>query len=296
VAGWHFRGRRIVESVFLDLRKRTGLGSRMGDRVIYGGCSAGARGAIATIDYFSSNTQFVGKAGVLGLLDSGMWVPIPPRQQSHIADWDSFSDQMKASMGLMNSSALLGERCGQRYPGKEGWKCLMAAFRLPFIRTPYFMVHSQYDLFAVSMNLWGKYMVAHKFTKRDLMWAEAYRSMIVKYLPAPAMGSGTFIFSPACYFHCILTVPRFWMTTANNAGLAATLRQWLSQPQQASGRISSTCRGFNCGFYEKLRTTQIQATRRLSEAQHINSQVGERAEPNVTLHSSEMRPQTNILI
>jgi hypothetical protein len=291
VTAWHFRGRRIVEAVFLELRKRTGLGERMGDRVIYGGCSAGARGALATMDYFATNTQFVGQAGVLGLLDSGMWVPIAPRHRTQATDWDSFAHQMKQSMNLINATVLLGEGCRQSYPGEESWKCMMGAFRLPFVRTPYFMVHSQYDLFAVSMNLWGRYMVARKFTQGDLMWAETYRRTIVRYLPIPQAGSGTVVFSPACYFHCILTVPRFWMTTANNSGLAATLNQWLNSPLQPDGRIYDTCIGFNCGFHE-----QIRPYRRLSGTPQTNGLPGELAEPTVPSHSMEMRPQMNILV
>lgn len=244
-SGWYFRGRKIVESVFVDLQKRTGLGALDGDRVVYGGCSAGARGAMVTLDHFATDPAFVGKAAVTGLLDSGFWVPISPR--TSFTDWDSFGHQMRASLELMNSSSLIGEECGKKYPGAEGWKCLMAAYRLPFVRTPYFLVHSQYDLFALSMNLWGHYWIAHKFSRFDLEWAEDYRKMIVEYLPEPANGSRTVIFSPACYFHCIVTVPRFWTTTADGLGLADTLRSWLAAPE-GSSKIYEKCRGFNCGF------------------------------------------------
>jgi len=274
---WHFRGRRIVEAVFADLRRRSGLGDEAGDRVVYGGCSAGARGAMATIDHIATTPALVGKAGLMGLLDSGLWVPISPKTNSK--DWDSFGHQMRASMVLSNSSGLIGEECGKRYPGIEGWKCLMASYRLPYIRTPYFLVHSQYDLFALSMNLWGHYWVAHKFSRMDLAWAENYRKMIVEYLPRPSNHSGTVIYSPACYMHCIVTVPKFWTTTADGAGLADTMRMWLTVPD-TSKLIFEKCNGFNCGNRKAIRVRSLRALPEPANA----------SEPVLTYHEPSRPP------
>mmetsp|Transcript_37464 Transcript_37464/g.116406 ORF Transcript_37464/g.116406 Transcript_37464/m.116406 type:complete len:434 (-) Transcript_37464:129-1430(-) len=275
--GWHFRGRRIVEAVFADLRKHTGLGAQMGDRVIYGGCSAGARGAMVSIDHIAGSEAIVGKAGVVGLLDSGLWVPISPKTNS--VDWDSFGHQMRAALELTNATAFLDDACQQKYPGEERWKCLMAAYRLPFVRTPYFLVHSQYDLFALSMNLWGHYWVAHKFSRMDLAWAENYRKMIVEYLPRPSNHSGTVIYSPACYMHCIVTVPKFWTTTADGAGLADTMRMWLTVPD-TSKLIFEKCNGFNCGNRKAIRVRSLRALPEPANA----------SEPVLTYHEPSRPP------
>jgi len=243
--GWHFRGRRIVEAVFADLRKKTGLGSMPGDHVIYGGCSAGARGVMVTIDDFASSPAIVGKAQVTGLLDSGFWVPISPR--TDFVDWDSFGHQMRDSMTLVNSSGLVGSECGQKYPGAEGWKCLMGAYRMRFVRTPYFMLHSQYDLFALTMNLWGHFWAAHPLSPGDHAWAEAYRKMVVRYLPEPANHSGTVVYSPAVYIHCMCTVKQFWTIKASGAGLSDSIQKWLTEPAAVGSKTIEGCSGFSCG-------------------------------------------------
>jgi len=250
--GWHFRGRRIIEAVFKDLRTRSPfLGDLVGDRVIYGGCSAGARGAIATMDYVSGSSEIVGKAGVVGLLDSGLWVPISPSHQAMVAPgWKSFGQQTRAAMKMVNASALVSGPCGNRYQNQESWKCLMASYRLQFVRTPYFLVHSQYDRFALGMNIFG-----HWFTGTSVggagtpnaAWAEKYRKLVREYLPSPANGSGIVVYSPACFFHCVMTKVSFWTTFANGHYLVKTLEDWLESPDTAGSKILENCTGFNCG-------------------------------------------------
>jgi len=261
---WHFRGRRIVEAVFRDLRRRTGLGDLDGDRVVYGGGSAGARGALVTMDWIASMPSIVGKASVVGLLDSGFWIPISPHPKN--VGWASFGQQMRSALNLMNASFLLGDACSEEYPGEQQWKCLMPAYRVKFVRTPYFIVHSQYDKFALTMNLWGHYSFAVP-PPRLLPWADNYRQLVLRYLPEPTQNSGKVVFSPASYFHCVVTTPQFWTTVANQTLLSDALQQWLDNPY-TSERISESCQGFDCGShlgmplqYRKLRKLRL---RRLS--------------------------------
>lgn len=51
---WNFRGRRIVKAVFNHLMNKQGLGkSNKRNILVYGGHSAGARGAMVSLDYYS---------------------------------------------------------------------------------------------------------------------------------------------------------------------------------------------------------------------------------------------------
>lgn len=49
--GWAFKGQRIIQATLAVLSEQLGLGSAPGTRVLLGGCAAGARGAMATLDY-----------------------------------------------------------------------------------------------------------------------------------------------------------------------------------------------------------------------------------------------------
>jgi hypothetical protein len=76
-----FRGHDIVAAIFADLAAKQGLGSAAGTRVMYGGCSAGARGALFNLDRVALEIMpaIVQKQGgslarVGGLLDSAFWM------------------------------------------------------------------------------------------------------------------------------------------------------------------------------------------------------------------------------
>jgi len=270
--GWHFRGRQIVLAVFADLRRRMGLGNQSEDRVVYGGCSAGARGALVTLDHIAQTRSIVGQASVVGLLDSGFWVPAVPGHSSG-PGWRSFEEQLKSAMFFANESAYINPECSKTFKG-ESWKCLMGSYILPFVRTPYFLVHSQYDLFAISMNLWGHYWPTHAFAPQELNWTEGYRRLVLQYLPNPPDVAESTIFSPACYMHCLITVPRYWTISADGILLSDTLKAWCEStesrrsttteegPQKRTFR--ETCHGFNCGFSQQ--DNAIAQSRRLTSA------------------------------
>jgi len=111
-------------------------------------------------------------------------------------------------------------------------------------------VHSQYDRFALGMNIFG-----HWFTGTSVggagtpnaAWAEKYRKLVREYLPSPANGSGIVVYSPACFFHCVMTKVSFWTTFANGHYLVKTLEDWLESPDTAGSKILENCTGFNCG-------------------------------------------------
>ena len=74
---WSFRGQRLVQGFIQDLMTVHGMGADGSDhRLLFGGCSAGARGAMANLDlvpgYVPPNVR------VVGFLDSCLWVDILP--------------------------------------------------------------------------------------------------------------------------------------------------------------------------------------------------------------------------
>lgn len=153
-------------------------------------------------------------------------------------------------MNMINASALIAGPCLNRYQRQESWKCLMASYRLPFVRTPYFLVHSQYDRFAIGMNIFGHWFQGNSVGGAgtpNVAWAEKYRKLVRGYLPDPQKGSGIVVYSPACFFHCVMTKVSFWTTFANGNYLVKTLEDWLESPDTAGAKIVENCKGFNCG-------------------------------------------------
>ena len=44
-----------------------------------------------------------------------------------------------------NVSGAVNAACAAAHTGEDAWKCFMAQYTLPFIKTPYFIVNSFYD-------------------------------------------------------------------------------------------------------------------------------------------------------
>lgn len=238
---WHFRGARIVEAVFQDLRARTGLGADAGDRVLFGGCSAGARGALVSLDYVAAS--LAGKAQVLGLFDSPLWVPIVPFGPTV----ESFEVQTKKANDLFcNSTSYVSTECEQTYPNAK-WKCIFPAFRLPFVRTPYFLSHSQYDKFAVNWNLRRFWWLPKKKLNVTVRgFAEEIRKLVRKYLPSPTLESGSTVFSSACYFHCTFGFQFANWIRVGGFTVLEHLERWLAGAAVID-RLREDCVGFDCG-------------------------------------------------
>lgn len=257
----HFRGRHIIDAVFRDLRFRTGLGERKGDLLVYAGCSSGARGAMVSLDYVA--TELAGQADVVGVLDSALWVPVPPLGPSA-----SFEMQTRGVLEHANATGFISQACRESYP-EHLWKCLFGAYRLPLITTPYLLSQSQYDNFAISTSVHGFYDPRPDLGPPGLRWAETYRRKVLEFLPKPANGSGTAVFSTACYLHCTISHPAAMTFRAAGTSLPELLENWLAAPSPtaATADFREDCEGFNCGSRNAMnwRRERLAAERGLRE-------------------------------
>lgn len=250
---WHFRGKAIIDAVFADLRNRYGLGSVVGDRAIFAGCSSGARGALIHTDYVAA--ELAGKATVVGLYDSPIWLKLAPFRESFV----SFDEQTRKFFSFANASAAVSSDCRAVYSGDNEWKCLRGSSRLRFVTSPYFLTQSQYDLFGVSVNIFGRYAPFVPLSPRAKTYAETYRWELVKALPIPKRGSGQVIFSTACYTHCTLTSHTFYKIEADRINMYHLLQRWLvtigTDIEHATGYVLDRCEGFNCCRHGLATTT-----------------------------------------
>jgi hypothetical protein len=138
--GFAFRGQRIIAATLATLATPT-FGLAAGADILFGGCSAGARGALFTLDYVAGMSP--PGVTVRGLLDSALWVDLQPVASSAT----SLQTQTQGAFAILNATARLGTACAAAYPGAEGWKCLYGQYRLPFVTTPYFLNSAQFDSF-----------------------------------------------------------------------------------------------------------------------------------------------------
>jgi hypothetical protein len=222
--GLAFRGQAIVRAVLSALVSR-GLGASPGDRLLFGGCSAGARGATFTLEYVSGLLSDVGAASdveVQGLLDSPLWIDVAPLAPTPL----SLQCQTQAAVTFLNATARLGEACLEMYSDpSEHWRCLFGEYRLPTLKTPYALNAAQYDSFQLEYALGGGTPPAYP---DQYAYADSFGAAMLNVVSAlPAAGQeGSGVFSSACLHHCVTLTASFWGIQAEGVTLSEALRWW----------------------------------------------------------------------
>ena len=116
-----FRGAPTIYALFEDLQVNMGLAS--GAKVLFGGCSAGARGAMVHLDNIVAMMAPLG-IEVRGMLDSGLWIDFTPVTDSGMGG--TLLNQAADVYAFANVSSVIPEDCAAAYPGEEYKWCVCA--------------------------------------------------------------------------------------------------------------------------------------------------------------------------
>jgi len=242
--GREFRGARILQAVLRDLVRR-GLGAGGRHTLLLSGQSAGARGAMVHIDYVHEMLAAAGlpdaaaSVEVLGILDSPLWVDIPPFGPSS----QVLRDQCQSVYSHLQVKHLGGE-CAQAH-AQESWKCIMGEYRMPYVRTPYFLIASQFDSFQIEQS------VGHapaNDQERAYAGKLAFRTRdVVNALYTDDAVGRRFVYSWACYDHAVtLDSPSFDLGMCSGDTIHGALVEFLGAATPRRHWIDD-CSGFACG-------------------------------------------------
>ena len=101
-----------------DLMQRHGLGSKQGTRLLFGGCSAGAIGAMNNLESVASTMP--GNVQTWGFLDGAALLDIQPRGWK----WDPELEPLQELMANMSAFTVpqFPSYCATLFPGEE-YKC-----------------------------------------------------------------------------------------------------------------------------------------------------------------------------
>ena len=157
--GYYMRGKVVVESVIKEAVETHGLGmnSTHKDTLLFGGSSAGSRGAMAHLDYVHEmlGPQASPNVKVYGFLDSPMWLDRPSLPE-HSTDPTTFRQGVvQDAYNNFNLGDRAGPKCMAAYPQNEWWKCYLGQYRVPLLNTTATVVADQYDSYLISEDLYG---------------------------------------------------------------------------------------------------------------------------------------------
>jgi O-palmitoleoyl-L-serine hydrolase len=144
--GWHFRGQQLVLAMVRDLIRNHRLSST--STIVFSGGSAGARGVMVLIDLLVAD-YFPKGSKVLGFLDSPYYIDVP----SFSPLYKGFQYEESMKYKHMNTKNIISPECAAVYPEEsEQWKCQFGQYRMPFVKTSYFLISSQYDSYQLQMG------------------------------------------------------------------------------------------------------------------------------------------------
>ncbi len=263
--GWHFRGARMVITLVKDLVANYGLSEK--STIIMSGASAGGRGTMTLLDLLVRD-YFPKGSRVVGFLDSPYYLDITP----YSASFAGFAYQEQSKYSNFNTTAVLYGDCLAAYNQDESnlWKCQFGQYRVPYIRTPYLMVASQFDSYQLSNSMQTNppYKTQAE-TDYALSFGSSTKTNVVGLANTVDTTTKRAYLSWACYNHAVSESDGFY-SIKTSAGVSQNnaLQQYLAldpyitvgetgneagTTQRASTSSNllwlDDCNGFNCGTH-----------------------------------------------
>ena len=213
---WFFKGQRIVDATLADLMAK-GLGQDTNQEyeLVLGGYSSGARGVMANCDRVAA--LLPPNVKLRCFMDSGHYLDAEPVQTTQ----PSNANRALKKWMYANTSRIIPNDCSAAYPGDEEWKCLLSQYRVPFIKTPYFLVHSQMDSSAIANYVGWEGQKSFD----QLLWTlpfsrptgyeyvqEIRRLYVAEFeerIPTVAQTESA-VFAPACVGHALGRTPSYF--------------------------------------------------------------------------------------
>jgi len=199
----HLRGRRILDAVLDALVEREGFA--LGDTLVASGCSAGGLAIWLHLDYMTEylGAKLSGRANVLGVPECGLFMDLPTATGT-----PQMTPAYRAVAQMQNATAAggnLNAGCLAAYPAPEQWRCFLAQYVLPHVRTPFFAVNSVYDSWQTVNILNATAECASNpsaCTSAETAAIERLRTTMLGNLSAVPGAYSTSFFTYNCATHC----------------------------------------------------------------------------------------------
>lgn len=85
---------------------------------------------------------------VTGFMDSPFYIDIIPFNSSY----GGFFNDEQVKFAVMNPHRAIPDDCAA-FHAPHTWRCLMGQYRIPFVKTPFFMIASQFDKYQLTFNV-----------------------------------------------------------------------------------------------------------------------------------------------
>eukprot|EP00747_Dinoflagellata_sp_TGD_P109381 gnl/TRDRNA2_/TRDRNA2_170663_c0_seq1.p1 gnl/TRDRNA2_/TRDRNA2_170663_c0~~gnl/TRDRNA2_/TRDRNA2_170663_c0_seq1.p1 ORF type:complete len:454 (+),score=83.95 gnl/TRDRNA2_/TRDRNA2_170663_c0_seq1:93-1454(+) len=243
--GWQFNGQRHVTALIQHMVEYKGLGQAEGQKLVFGGWSAGSYGAVNWLDFVSQMLDGIApyKVQVLGAFDGILG--FGPKMEERI----------KKQVPLFNAWGMINQDCAANI-GDSPEHCLIAHNKLPYLKSSYIMAMPQTDAFPCT-QMFGS--CSFPLTLEQSTWLEKFATTVTAYMSKPApqsLSSCGMHYSYQCFEHG-MSMTEGWYKVHPQTSLVHpgwTLNTLVSQALQLrEGEciepIFDTCTTVDCGCF-----------------------------------------------
>eukprot|EP00850_Spirogloea_muscicola_P007831 SM000040S14843 [mRNA] locus=s40:781462:785148:+ [translate_table: standard] len=257
----YFRGKRILDAVIDELHQKRGLADA--NQVIISGCSAGGLAAYMHCDYLRA--RLPASATVKCLPDSGVFLDI-----KDVAGRYHIREKYKYVYYMQGANAGANEACLADKAAEDQYQCFFAQYTLPYIKTPTFVLNSNYDSWSLvhilapaSADPDGSRLRAclshlDSCTEQQLNRLQGFRSSMLDAI-APVTGPhhhGAFAFS--CIEHCTLYNDEWWSRLrVSNVSLRDAFGDWFFERGGTNVKEDCPLPCNNCGESDDSMTRSV---------------------------------------
>jgi len=228
--GWHFQGKSIIKTAIQQLIP---LGLGTSSEILLSGCSAGGAAVFANADYVASLLPPLEARSFKAHSDAGFFLDFPSMGQVPYTIPEILYYGSTLWMGVAD------EDCMAAFPS-DGWKCYLGQYALPYVNTSV-LVHQENED-RVQLNVLG---VTYPLNSEMDAYLDTFRANMTATFMSTVLPPQHAVFSPACWFHCVLEAPQFW-TISIDGSVSDQQALSLFYFDGITTDYIDECSGFNC--------------------------------------------------
>lgn len=242
--GLQFNGQRIVYAMIQHMVQYKGLGQADGQKLLFGGWSAGSGGAVNHLNFVGQTLDAIApyKVKTLGFFDGILG--FGPRMEQRI----------KQQTSIFNAWGMVGQDCAANTPDSPE-HCLIAHNKLPYLKQDYIMAMPQTDAYPCT-QVFGS--CSFPLTFEQTTWLENFAKTVTTYMakPAPQLDVCGMHYSYQCVEHVMSMTEGFFQVHPSSADAHPgwTMNTLISQAMQLKEGeciepIFDTCGEIDCGCF-----------------------------------------------
>lgn len=227
----YFRGFRILNSTISELLSDKDLDSA--SHVVFSGTSAGGLAVMLHADFVRS--RLPRKVHFRTLADSGFFLDTGSQKSKGER---KFRKQMQSVFKLHDCTDGVPQKCVEKMPGKDLWKCIFPQYFLRYVKSKIFIVNPLYDSWQLG-NIWEIGCASNPYTctNKEVKQIKKFKKATLKAMKEFLNRSNIGLFADSCIDHGQVVFSNRWneikvKTASKDWSISSSFIRWLQHPKK----------------------------------------------------------------